>query len=310
MRRAITLSLGLALLGCTRSDEGEGRVVTRVETPERSDCPTEPIAKDRAPDVRPEHEDPNFWLAKLGSEVADQALLDADALAFLRERVAAVPGGWRDPLGETVSDPALIENELRERLEWLRGRVAAGKYVELEAGALERAAARIEAATPVEAPNLHFVARETPLWCVPSSEGLFTTPIDRAFDRNRCASLHPGEYVRALRRTPDGEWTYVDAGHSVGWIQAQHDALEPAQREEDVRARLDAARLYLTADHADLRLGSSFPLVRRDEHEFTILVPSPQGSIERTLAADAPVSEGAWALTRRRLFEQAFAQLE
>jgi hypothetical protein len=235
--------------------------------------------------------------------------LSADELAYLRERVAALPGGWRDPLSEAVSDPALIDRELSERIEYLRGRVAAGKYVELEAGALERAAARIEAAVVVAAPNIHFVAREAQLWCVPSTEGLYTTPIDRAFDRNRCASLHPGEYVRALRRTPDGGWTYVDAGHSVGWIHAASQPLEPALSDEAARARLDASRIYLTADYDDLRLGSAFPLVRRDDEGVTILVPGLTGPIERTLPHNAPVSDRAWELTRRRIFEQAFSQL-
>lgn len=313
MRRATWLFV--VLLGCTRSSDEGGQVAagTSIETPERSKCPTEPIAKDRAPDVRPEHEDPAYWLDKLTPEAADEVLLNADERAYLRERVAALPGGWRDPLREGVSDPALIDRELSERIEYLRGRVDAGKYVELEAGALERAAARIDAAAVVAAPNIHFVARETQLWCVPSTEGLYTTPIDRAFDRNRCASLHPGEYVRALRRTPDGEWTYVNAGHSVGWIHAASQLLEPAVSDEAARARLDMRRIYLTADYEDLRLGSVLPLVRpfmrRDDVPVTVLVPGLTGPTERTLPPDAPVSDHPWELTRRRIFEQAFSQL-
>jgi hypothetical protein len=301
--RSVLLALTL-LLGCTRGgDAGEVRAVG-------SDCPSEPIAAQRAPDVRPEHERADYWLAKLGPELADQTLLGPDEQAFLRERVAALPGGWRDPLGDVVSDPELVARELRERIDWLRERVAAGKYVELEAGALERASARIDVATPISAPNLHFVARETQLWCIPSTEGLFTTPIDRDFDRNACASLHPGELVRALRATPDGEWIYVDAGHSVGWIDATSTPLEPGLTVEAARDRLTQPRLYLTADHDDLRHGSSFPLASRDAEGFTILVPGLEGPTERRLSTDAPVSESPWPLTRRKLFSQAFAQLE
>ncbi|HLT38680.1 MAG TPA: hypothetical protein VK034_20470, partial [Enhygromyxa sp.] len=98
MRWASTLSLALTLLGCTCSrDDGELEVqlVTGIETPpDPRECPSEPIASDRAPDVRPEHEDPEFWLAKLGAEVADATLLDADDRALLVDRVAALPGGW------------------------------------------------------------------------------------------------------------------------------------------------------------------------------------------------------------------------
>src|SRR5690606_39181633 len=120
--------------------------------------------------------------------------------------------------------------------------------------------------------------------------------------------LHPGEYVRALRRTPDGEWIYVEAGHSVGWISATPGALEPAQTAEAARARLGQPRLYLTADHGDLRHGSSFPLLARSDEGFTIQVPGSDGPVARTLPADAPISEAPWPLTRRQLFEQAFAQ--
>src|SRR5690606_5397956 len=82
------------LFGCTCSgDAGEVQAVTGIQTPpEASECPSEPIAAERAPDVRPEHEDPEFWLAKLGPELADAPLLGADERDFLQERVAASPG--------------------------------------------------------------------------------------------------------------------------------------------------------------------------------------------------------------------------
>ena len=240
---------------------------------------------------------------------ADAPLLDPAALALLREQVAALPGGWRDPAGEAVADPALIAKELAERLEFLEAKVAAGKYVEGEPGTLARAAERIESATELAPPNLHIVARESPLWCVPASEGLFTTPVDPDFDRNRCASLHPGELVRALRHTPDGAWTYVDAGHSVGWIQAAADALEPGLSVEQARARTTGARVWLHADFDGLRHGSSFPLVALTNDGYRITVPGPTGPVERLLPSDAPVSPEPWTLTRRKLFEQAFSLL-
>jgi hypothetical protein len=77
-----------------------------------------------------------------------------------------------------------------------------------------------------------------------------------------------------------------------------------------VRERLAGPRLYLTADHAGLRHGSNFALVRSDAEGFTILVPGHDGPVERTLPADAPVSDHPWELTRRQLFTQAFSLLE
>lgn len=311
---------GSLLLGCTptesRGSKAKVRAVTGLETPpppDDSECATDPIPKSRAPNVRPEHESAAYWLAKLDPEARDAPLLDAEARKFLRERVAALPGGWRDPLGDAVCDPKLVNAELDERLEWLRRQVAAHNYVELVPGMLERAAARIKASTVPPKPNVHFVARETPLWCVPSNQGLFTTPVDRKFDRNRCASLHPGEYVRALRRTADGEWTYVDAGHSVGWIHAAATVLGPGLSTKAVRERLAGPRVFLTDDYKDLRLGSSFPRVPSkdpDGKTITIRVPGIDGPVERSLPADAPISAASLPLTRRKLFEHAFSLLE
>jgi hypothetical protein len=316
LRVGAALGVVAALLACSSRDAREPeRTPASVEQAGHS-CPSAPIPRPdaRAPDVRPEHEQAAYWLAKLAPEAADAVLLDEAALALLRERVAALPGGWRDPAGDAAADPTLITTELGERLEYLRAKLRAGDFVELEAGALEQAAERIASATEIAAPNLHFVARETPLWCVPTRAGLYTSPangvVDRDFDRNRCASLHPGEHVRALRRSADGAWTYVDAGHSVGWIDGADEALEPGLTPDRLRARLTGARVWLSADAHGLRHGSSFPLVRRDpDGTTTILVPDPAGPIERTLLAEAPVSLEPWPLTRRRLFEQAFALL-
>jgi cell wall-associated NlpC family hydrolase len=312
-RRHVWLGLGFVGfgLGCgTPTVDDPGSTGSTSETVAvEPNCPTTQIREHRAPDIRPEHEDPVFWLDRLGPAVADAELLDAAARAALDTRVAEVDGGWRDPLGDGLDDPARIDAELAERVEFMRGKVDSGGYVELEPGAFERAHARILDATAVTGPQLRFVIRETPIWCLPSTEGLFTSPVDRDFDRNRCAELHPGELVRTLRTTSDSAWTYVAAGHSVGWVAHPDIALEPALDVERARARQAAPQLYLTDDYDDLRHGSSFPLVRHDPQGFTIQIPGVEGPVESTLSAEAPVSLTAWDLTRRRLFEQAFSQL-
>lgn len=308
----LAIMLVLALAGCHARAPEPATTSGEAPTTEASSCPTEQLHESHAPDVRPEHETAAFWLAPREGIDHDAALLDADARTQLAARVAELPGGWRDPLSEAGTDPALIDSELSERLAFLRERMNAGKYVEGEPGMLERAAARIALATVIAGPNLRFVAAETPLWCVPSSAGLYTTPIDRDFDRNRCASLHPGELVRALRVSPDDDrWIYVDAGHSVGWIDARDgESLEAPLDVTAARARLDATpRAWLIDDAPPLRAGSNFPLRNHGEHGWTLLVPGVDGPIERTLAADAPVREQPFELTRRALFEQAFALL-
>ncbi|WP_146155359.1 NlpC/P60 family protein [Enhygromyxa salina] len=314
LNQPVVLVAALWLAACGKSTDNAH--TSTDETPqaaEHSECPSTQLREARAPDVRPEHEDPNFWLADTPD--ADLDLLDADERSYLAARVAELPGGWRDPLGEAGGDPELIERELDERLEWLRGRVSAGKYVETAPGALERAAARVESAAPIEGPALRFVVDETSLWCVPTTEGLFSDPVDLDFDRNRCASLHPGELVRTLRRTPDGAWTYVDAGHSVGWVDQSTaptlgPALDPAAAGERLGIDDTTPRLWLTEDIEELRAGSNFPLLGEDDERRTILVPGLAGPHERELPGTAPASAAALTFTRRAVFEQAFALLE
>lgn len=305
----------MALLGCRGEPVPE--VQTQAQDPPAPACPTQQVREARGPDVRPEHERPEFWLSKLPSIDHDADLLDAEARVALAARVAELPGGWRDPTGPAGGDPALVEAELSERLTWLRERVATGKYVEGDPGALERAAERIAAAVAIEDPARRFVVSETQLWCVPSREGLYTepspaAPIDLDFDRNRCASLHPGELVLALRATPDGAWVYVDAGHSVGWVeQTPTPTLGPGLSPEAARAQLDAQpRAWMLGDFEQLRAGSSFPLLSRDAERMTIAVPGLEGTVERELPSGAPVSTQALAFSRRAVFTQAFALLE
>lgn len=295
------------LLGCTPRSQPAGST-DEGQQPEARACPTEAIEVERARDVGPEHERAEFWLAKLDPDLADEVLIDANERAFLAERVSSLPGGWRDPIDAMSLE--LVETELRERMDFLRERVASGKYVEGREGALEEAGNRIARAQTVIGPDIRFVVEETPLWCVPTSEGLYTTPVDPQFDRNRCASLHPGEYVGVLRTLPvlDG-WVYVNAGHSVGWISRPDRALGPTLDDEAVRERLARAQVFINADLDGLRLGSSFPLSAREGDQVTILVPGNDGPEQRSIPAHVASTE-PWPLTRRKLFTQAFSLLE
>ncbi|WP_146662889.1 hypothetical protein, partial [Enhygromyxa salina] len=117
---------------CNSNTSNEDAQVSGVQPPpgpEPSVCPTSQIRETKAPLVRPEQEQAAYWIAKLPAQTADVELLDAAEREYLAARVAELPGGWRDPLGEAGADPQLVEGELRERLEWLRGRVSAGAYV-------------------------------------------------------------------------------------------------------------------------------------------------------------------------------------
>ena len=322
-RPALLLSLvlpglcSLSLSACRRAAPGDEAVqaVTGLSTPAApepgADCPREQIRETQAPEVDPAQEHASYWIAKYEG-AADTTGLSPETLAALEARAAALPGGWRDPLGEAGSVPELVERELDERLEWIRGRVEEGKYVELDPGAFARAAQRVEAATPLPQPALRFVASETPLWCIPTRAGLYTEPVDRDFDRNRCASLHPGELVRTLRASPDGAWIYLDAGHSVGWVeQSAAPTLEPAIELEAARERLAPPQAVLSADFEQLRAGSSFPLVRGPSEGagYVLELPGVEGPVERELDPSAPIASAPLPFSRAELFRRAFALL-
>ncbi|TPV93904.1 MAG: hypothetical protein B7733_18070 [Myxococcales bacterium FL481] len=143
--------------------------------------------------------------------------------------------------------------------------------------------------------RLHFVIEETPLWCVPTRAGLFTPPVDPTFDRNRCATLHAGEAVRALLAHPQQPWVYVHAGHTVGWVFAA--PLTPSvdvtslesYRHADRRVAVVLDRADVTAPtvlepaagspvrRAPLRLGTTLPLLDADPRGYRVLVADERG---------------------------------
>ena len=316
--------LGLFTLACTdRQHADSSSSFDRAPSPTQS-CAAEPIPERRAPDVRPALDDPEYWLAKadaLHPGSSDLELLDIDERARLAATVAALPGGWRDPALAATGDPALIDRELAERRDWLRGRVDSGKYLEGQPGALAASARISETAEAVaDQGSLHLVTAETPLWCVPTTAGLYTDPIDLDFDRNRCASLHMGEPLRALRRSADARWTYVDAGHSVGWIAVADGgeaALSPALDATALAARPTVPQLYILADHGRLRAGAHFPLAPdpadsgdSEQSPPAVLLPGPAGPLRAVLPEGLPHHTGPLPFTRRNLFTQAFAQLD
>ena len=316
LRRGLLASV-LLTSACSSSSEPPPTPTATATATTTARCPSEPIPESRAPDVTPAMEQAEFWLAKLEPGQADAALIGPAERERIASRVAATPGSWRDPIDPALADPAHVEAELGERLEWLRGRVGAGKYVEGQAGALELAAATIASAGPVEETEaLHGIVGETPLWCVPMTTGLYTAPtgpssIDLEFDRNQCASLHLGDLVRVIRRGQG--WAYVDAGHSVGWIEEPTSAspIGPAIARASVLDDRERPSAWVLDDwtppeqpELSLRAGTRLPI-----EGDAIEVPTRAGKVGVHVGPDAPIQTTPLPLTRRHLLERAFAML-
>lgn len=172
------------------------------------------------------------------------------------------------------------------------------------------------------------IQSETPLWCVPMTSGLFVPPPDPAFDRNRCASLHVGELVRGLRETPDQQFVYVHAGHSVGWLETP-DRSSVLDFDQALMHRASEAWAVVVHDDTavgdkELRMGTRIRL----EDPPPIKLPGPDGDpppVERAgpmrgfvvpdldnaipLKRGDAIVEGYLPLTRKNLFEVAFREL-
>ncbi|MEE9383479.1 MAG: NlpC/P60 family protein [Nannocystaceae bacterium] len=275
-------------------------------------CPTEGIPTALAAGTSAHHETAAFWLGLATQTGGRRQLLDDPQIASLNRTSEAIAGGFRDILQPAAGDPLRVQQEIEERRVWLHKRVASGRYVQGGAATLSRALARIAASHPVD--RVHLVARETPLWCIPTDEGLYAPPIDLAFDRNRCASLHTGEAIRVLLEHTDGDWAYVHAGHSVGWIYRA--PLTPALGETRLRTYLahrprvivisDRVQSTLGADPPWLRLGSSFPRIGGDDATHRVLIPTEAGIVETTLPVTGSVARTTIPFTSNNVLALAF----
>ncbi|MGH1340505.1 MAG: NlpC/P60 family protein [Nannocystales bacterium] len=271
---------------------------------------------DVLPGTHARHTTADFWIDRLPPGVADEVLVPSEAIAGLNAQFSQVVGAWRSIDESTVGDRGSIDASISERMQYLKGELEAGRFVEARPDAFARAEAIVAAATAVDHQRL--VIGETPLRCVPipggESDGLFKVPIDRDFDRNACASLHPGERVRVLARGPKGRWLYVHAGHTVGWVENAVFSRRLSPSAIDAWAsphRLVPVRDDVTTGGGlRLRLGVSIPLLSKtDEGSYKVLVPGSQGPVEDVVASDAAVSEGYKPLTRRSLLEAVFSEL-
>jgi len=274
------------------------------------ECPIDAIDVDVAPGTRAEHRDVEFWLGKLSLGQADLVLVPPEAIASLNLRFSEVEGAWRDPFDPALADVAAVARDLDDRMGWLRERVVDGRLLEGERGSFVRAQQVV--AEAVEANEIRMVAAEASLWCVPLDSGLYKDPIDRDFDRNRCASLHPGEAIRVLRSAAEGSWLYVHSGHTTGWLHAP--VLTPAMPARHVRELLEGPQVVSTDDDLStdggrpLRLGIKVPIVGREGDLRRVRVPTAEGLVEDSVRISAQASDGVLPLTRRNAWSLALSE--
>jgi hypothetical protein len=244
------------------------------------------------------------WLAARAPDELDRALLTPGEIARLNDANGARPGTWQDVVREPPRSPRAVEDELRERFAHMRPRLETGAWVEARRGSFGSALAIARDSRPVS--RFQLVVTPADLRCVPESGGLFTPPMDRDFDRNRCSVLHTGELVRVDRESADGRWVYVAAGHGVGWLELP-ELTPPLSPAEALAYRDDGDRLVVVDDWvptergAFLRLGASAPIVGYDAGYYQVLVPTLDGLGDDWVRDDAAVHRGLLPLTRRNV---------
>ena len=276
------------------------------------DCQPLPMKVTQAPNVPMELRDPMTWIAQLPEGMASEVLLSPDDIEALNTRnLNANRAAYQDVLDPAIGAPARVAAEFAERIAWLDAKLDTQAYQEVVEGSYAQAKDRIASATPQDA--LHIVASEADIRCVPMNDGLFTTPVDVAFDRNRCSRLHVGEVIRVLRTADDGAWLYVHAGHSVGWLY--QPALSPAVKADETRPYLGVGPHVVVTDDVvtegvSLRMGRRFPGSVTEDGRWVIRVPTTEGSATLTLPAEAALHQGAVPMTRANLWRLAMARLD
>ena len=166
-----------------------------------------------------------YWLARHEAYgPIDEPMMDADAVrrhaAALREPHDGEPIGQVDLL--TPIDRESLGVQLEERLDYMRGRLAADELVDSRGKKIHGGkSASFE--TPASIDTLdewRIVERLEALRCGPYDGALYTEPVDRDFDRNRCSTLREGEVVQLLARWPNG-MHLVRTPYALGWLRSE-----------------------------------------------------------------------------------------
>ncbi len=184
--------------------------------------------------VAPEHEKLDYWLERAEAYgPIDTPLLDPEEVRrhglALRQPVDGEPLGQVD-LSVPVDDEALWA-QVGERLEYVRAKLSEGTLVDAKGRALVN-----DALPPFERPEGLELLQEwrlsdelKPLRCAPYSEGLYTSPVDLDFDRNRCSTIRPGEVVQLLARWSNG-LLLARTPYALGWVDDE-DLSDPLSAE-------------------------------------------------------------------------------
>ncbi len=302
-------------IACGSGDEGLTVPVTTTSNRPAS-CPATRPAPELLANVQPQHRQLDYWLPRV----------DADAVIMTREDIASHtnalsspaddgrPIGQGDPLAPV--DPALLETELRDRLDFMKGRIESGMYLTSTGTRLSPEEA--SAFDPRDVPALLNGGRgewvvalqKVKMRCGPRAEGLYTAALDLAFDRNNCSTVREQEAIQILASWNDTLWL-ARTGYAMGWVE-KTAAISSALPDAMIDAFASAPRVRvespttLTAEDVSITVPAD-----------TLLVPTPDGTRAFFASPEGVFASSALTtvptvrdLTRREVFTRAFALLD
>ena len=235
LRAALAAAVCVFWLGGCKDELG------RREEPQRpASCPETRTAQPPLANVSAEHETLAYWLSRSESYGSlDEPLLSAEAVQrhdlALRVPRNGEPVGQVDLLAPVDRDALRVQVD--ERLAYLSKRLEADELVDGKAEPIGSGdAASFEAPASIDSvEEWRLVDELEALRCGPYEGGLYTMPVDRDFDRNRCSTMREGEVVQLLAQWPNGMYL-ARTSYALGWVTTK--ALSSPLDRAAVEARL------------------------------------------------------------------------
>lgn len=290
---------------------------TEPAAADASACPAMAPAPHPLVGITEEHLTLAYWIERAASYGdPDSVLLSPAEIAAHNAALTADEANGlpidRSSLGHPPSTERLA-TQVRERLSYLREKVNSGSYVNATGEPLSPEEARAFAdVTPRLTPELRVALDSIPLRCGPRLEGLYASPVDRAFDRNNCSTIRAQEPVQVLMTWPNG-LQLARTRYTLGWIAAGAPlsaALDPSS----ASALLTGARVRapagaeLTADDGSRVTLSDGALLASDPNDATKVIFVDATGLHRAPAEGLPTARRP--LTRRAVLEEALARLD
>ncbi len=205
-------------VGCQRTP------AARDEPSRPASCPESRRVDPPLPHVTPEHETLDYWLGRQKAYgPLDEPLLNAEQIR--RHNLAlSQSSDSGEPLGQTdllaPIDREQLRDQVGDRLSYLRGKLESHELRRENGEPVEPSSLRMFDASRMaeEIDEWRRVESMTPLRCGPIEQGLYRTPIDPDFDRNRCSTVREGEMVQLVARWENGMYL-ARTSYAIGWVQ-------------------------------------------------------------------------------------------